>query len=401
MDSKSSRDCSTVIPHHPLGFCQHFFVARASFSTNHTGTNRAAALLLSGPGVYGSLPDMTLSADPPNLFVRSCRDHLGSQGTVQRWMPLCRDFWLRSSQIIEPGQDLFPCTVRTARFPNGPHPYLSRILVPKGTDPPDAPFTCGCDLGRQQRSIFCRVPLPRHLRKLRCHVVCSRHNHPSGTDRASSPVQCAGLDGNAPLVTFFTPPPDFTLGAGGHFPGRQRAIFRRVPLLSQFRKLACQIIAAGRHRAVSTYRAAAALYTGADFRLPFMAQTAPPPHLLLTSRQYMFRSERKIGVLFPLIQQLLPPFPYAEIMQAFPHGQSPFYAESTFCIEPALSFQSNGKNGQKKSPIFLAERGRKGAESQTAYANYACGLCFCAQNLKDILSFMSTPAIMSVYYFNM
>ena len=74
-----------VLPSHRhdlLYFCQHFFIAYPPFSVDHSGTNRTAAPLLSGSGVYGSLPDMALGAEPPDLFVGACGYHLGRQRTV-------------------------------------------------------------------------------------------------------------------------------------------------------------------------------------------------------------------------------------------------------------------------------------------------------------------------------
>ena len=161
-----------------------------------------------------------------------------------------------------------------------------------GAEPPDPPFTGGCDLRRQQRSVFCRMPLLSYPRKLRSHVVFSRKDHPPCTDWASSPVQGAGLNRNTPLVSFFTPPPNFAFGPKGHLLRCQRAVFRRVPFLGQPGKLTGQIIDARSHSTVGAHRAATAICAGVDRCTPHMAQAAPPPDLFLTSRQYTLRRQR-------------------------------------------------------------------------------------------------------------
>lgn len=161
-----------------------------------------------------------------------------------------------------------------------------------GAEPPDPTFAGGCDLGRQQRSIFCGMPLLSYPRKLRGHVVFSRQDHSPGADRASSPIQGAGLNGNTPLVSFFTPPPNFALGAEGHLLGCQRTVFHRVPFLGQPGELTGQIIDARSHSTVGTHRAAAAICAGVDGCTLYMAMAAPPPDLFLTSRQYTLRRQR-------------------------------------------------------------------------------------------------------------
>lgn len=164
----------------------------------------------------------------------------------------------------------------------------------QGTAPPDPPFAGGRDLGRQQRAIFCRMPLLSYPWKLRGHIIFSRQDHSPSADWTSSPVQGAGLNRNTPLVPFFALPPNFAFGAEGHLLGRQCAIFRRVPFLGQSGKLTGQIIDAWSHSTVGTHRTAAAICAGVDGCTPHMAMAAPPPYLFLTSRQHTLRRQRQI-----------------------------------------------------------------------------------------------------------
>lgn len=200
-------------------------------------------------------------------------------------MPLRRDFRLHRRQVVKPGQDFFPGTVGTTGVPHGPHPHCGHIFMSQGTAPPDPPFAGGRDLGRQQRAIFCRMPLLSYPWKLRGHIIFSRQDHSPSADWTSSPVQGAGLNRNTPLVPFFALPPNFAFGAEGDLLGRQCAIFRRVPFLGQSGKLTGQIIDAWSHSTVGTHRAAAAICAGMDGCTPHMAMAAPPPYLFLTSRQ--------------------------------------------------------------------------------------------------------------------
>ena len=87
------------------------------------------------------------------------------------------------------------------------------------------------------------------------------------------------------------------------------------------------------------------------------------------------------------------------ILRSFPRAHPSFH-RIDILNRLFLFFLLNGKDGHKKLPVFLSERGRKGVGSQAANADYACGLCFCAQNLEDALFFVSTPAIISIYLFH-
>lgn len=105
-------------------------------------------------------------------------------------------------------------------------------------------------------------------------------------------------------MTFRTAPPDLTLGPKGHIPRRQRPVCGSIPLLSQIRKSAGQIIHSGNNDAVRADWTAAAAYTGADLRLPLMALTAPPPDLLFAPGQYLFRRQGKVFGGVPFLYQI-------------------------------------------------------------------------------------------------
>ena len=104
-------------------------------------------------------------------------------------------------------------------------------------------------------------------------------------------------------MSFRAPPPDLTLGSKGHILGRQCSVGGGIPLRGQIGKAAGQIVCPGNHNAVGADRAAAAAYTGADLRLPLMALAAPPPDLLFTSGQNLFRRQGQVFGGVPLIDQ--------------------------------------------------------------------------------------------------
>jgi hypothetical protein len=63
-----------------------------------SGTLRTAVTSVSAPN--GSLPLMSVIAKPPNFLIRPASDIDGSQALIFSWMPLSRESWIDSLQII-------------------------------------------------------------------------------------------------------------------------------------------------------------------------------------------------------------------------------------------------------------------------------------------------------------
>ena len=178
--------------------------------------------------------------------------------------------------------------------------------------------------------VFCWMPLDSKLRVLGGKIVFRRMYFPVGAHRTAT-ADRAGFDLCPPLMAFFTNPPHHPVAAGEHLLRGEGAVFGGMPLAGQFWKERGQIVLTRPSYLTGTDRAAgSAAGPGMYRRPPAVTFLTLPPNLALAAARDNSRSKREVGVCYPLIQQFLPPFPYAEVVQVFTHGQPPFYAESTF-----------------------------------------------------------------------
>ena len=174
-----------------------------------------------------------------------------------------------------------------------------------GALPPDFAVAAGRDHVRPQCAVERRVPLTCHLGRLRRQVVEPRQHLVIGAVGtfavAARPVRYNGAVGMA----LFAPPPNLTIGVGGHRFRRQRAVSRPVPLLRQIRKGRRQIGLSGDHfppRAVGALRAP--LRSGKYRRLPAVALGAIPPEFFVAAEGHTVRREGCVALRVPLGKQV-------------------------------------------------------------------------------------------------
>lgn len=157
-------------------------------------------------------------------------------------------------------------------------------------------------------------------------IFTGNHLFPSAYGTAATTH--TGFDLRLPRMTFFADPPDRSMTSGQNLSWSKTVISCWTPLICQFRKKGGQIVLSRLRNLTSSDRAAG---SGIYRRLPVLAFFTTPPDVAFAAPGNSNRSKREIGVCYPFIQQFLTPFPDAEIVQVFPHGQSSLHAESTFC----------------------------------------------------------------------
>lgn len=273
---------------------------------------------------------MPLLTTPPHLAVGAGRDLLRSQCFIFVWMPLGRNGRELAGQIIFTGNYLFPGADWATAAAAGPGRYGGLPLMSLFTAPPHLSDGTRWNLLRGKASIFCWVPLGYKLRVLGGKIVFRRVYFPVGADRTATAGH-AGFYLCPPLMVSFANPPHHPVATGEYLLRGKGAVFGGMPLAGQFWKERGQIVLSRLSYLTSADRAAGtAAGSGMYRRLPAVTFLTLPPNLALAAARDNSRSKREVGVCYPLIQQFLPPFPYAEVVQVFTHGQPPFYAESTF-----------------------------------------------------------------------
>ena len=198
------------------------------------------------------------------------------------------------------------------------------------TDPPHFTGSPGYNVVGSQPLISGRVPLSSQPGVLGSQTVFAGGYLTVCADRATAAGH-PGFDLRPPRVSFFTDPPDHAMAAGQDLHGSETAVSSGMPLTGQLGKTCCQIILTWLYHFPGTNRAAASTSCSGIHRcLPNVLLLTPPPYFALAAPGDEGRSERQIFIFRPLSQQLLPPFPFAENVQAFSHGQTSFDTESTF-----------------------------------------------------------------------
>lgn len=122
-----------------------------------SGADGAAALLRAGARIDDGFPHVSHGALPPDLFVAAGRDHLRCQRAVERRVPLRGHAGTERFQIVEAGQDLSPCAVRTAA-PLGAHMHRRLPRMAVFTRPPDFFLAAVGNGVRRERKIARFVP---------------------------------------------------------------------------------------------------------------------------------------------------------------------------------------------------------------------------------------------------
>lgn len=194
---------------------------------------------------------------------------------------------------------------------------------------------------RGNRPVFCWVPLDGKLRELGGKIVFRRAYFPVGAHRTATAYH-AGFDLCPPLMAFFANSPHHPVTAGEHLLRGKIAIASGMPLAGQFRKARGQIVLTRLSHLTGADRAAgSAAGPGIYRRLPAVALLAMPPDLALAAAGDNSRSKGEICVRCPFFQQLLPPLPYAEVLQTFPHGQYPPSMQNQHSVSILTTYWKN------------------------------------------------------------
>ena len=99
-------------------------------------------------------------------------------------------------------------------------------------------------------------------------------------------------------------PPNFSLASRSHHVGGKHFVFGRMPLGSNLRKPAGQIVLGRKDLPIGTHRAAAACHPGFDLGPPFVPLVAHPPNRLVASGEHMVWRELSVSDTMPLAGQL-------------------------------------------------------------------------------------------------
>ena len=288
-----------------------------------------AAAAPHGTGSYCGLVVVALLTPPPNLPVGAGCHLPGRKIAVFFRMPLGSNGRKLTGQIVFPGRHLPPGADRTATAGH-PGGHAGLPLVSLFTDPPDPAGGTRRDLVRGQQSVFGGVPLGGKLRILTGQIIFSRVYFPVGT-HGTAAAGHSGFDARPPLMAFFTDPPDDPVTAREHLLWGKGSVAGGVPLTGQIGTAGGQICFPSQWYFPRADRTPGPADGPGMYRCPpAMSLLTLPPYFSLAAMGDDGRCDRQIFVRRPLIQQLLPPFPCAEVMQAFTHGQAPFYAESIF-----------------------------------------------------------------------
>ena len=302
------------------------------------GTVWTAAAALD-PGRHNALIGMAQGAQPPDLPVGAGRHLPRGQRFIFGWVPLGRNGRKQAGQIVFSGLHLPPGADRTAAARN-PGGHAGLPFVTLFADPPDLAGGTRRDLVRGKRPIFRGVPLGGKPGILTGQIVFRGAYFPVGAHGTAAACH-TGIDLCPPLMSALADPPGHLMTAGQYLCWSEITVSRWMPLAGQLRKERGQVVLSRLWHLACTDRAAGSAAGPGMYRgLPVMAFSALPPDLFLAAVGDDGRCDRQIFVRRPLIQQLLPPFLYAEVVQAFTHGQSPFYAESTFCRFKAIAGRS-------------------------------------------------------------
>lgn len=182
----------------------------------------------------------------------------------------------------------------------------------QGAEPPDPPFAGGCDLGRQQGPVFCRVPFLGQPGKLTGQIIDAWSHSTVDAHRTAAAI-CAEVDRCTPHMAMAAPPPYLFLTSRQYTLRSQRQILGGVSVSCQFREPAGQVGFSGPRSSAGAVGAIGVAVGAVVHRcLPAVAICTLPPHLVRTSVGNGFRGKGKIGLTIPLGKQFCTAFRLAE-----------------------------------------------------------------------------------------
>lgn len=275
----------------------HGEVAAACFAC----TDGAAAASV-GAAVDGGLPDMAGGALPPDFLVAGGGDVLGCEVTVQELLPLPREGGVTAGEVIEPGQDFAPATIRTAGVAPGAAGDGGLVVMPEGTAPPDLAVGGGRHLLRREAAVLLGVPLAGDLRELAGEVVEPGQHLPPAAHGAAVAAVAAGNTG-LPLMSAGTAPPDLAAAAGGDIAWGEGAVLRGMPLSGENGVACGEVVLSGKDLLAGADGTACALHTGFDLGLPLMPLLTAPPGFVMAGGGELLRRQAAILCGMPLARK--------------------------------------------------------------------------------------------------
>lgn len=150
-----------------------------------SGAYGTSTFLLSGSGVDGCFPDVSLTASPPHPFMASRRHHLWCQTAVQRSIPLGGDLRIERSKIIKTSQNAPSCAVWAAGVLYSSCCNDGLPFMTKCASPPYLSVAEGSDLIRSKTSVALRIPLCGDVWKERRQIILAGHHSLPSANRAS------------------------------------------------------------------------------------------------------------------------------------------------------------------------------------------------------------------------
>ena len=181
-----------------------------------SGADGATGGTASGSGIDRSLPDVALSAAPPDLFIAAQGHIPGGKAFVQRLVPLLGQLGPEGCQIIEPGQDFFAGAVGAAAalfLGSGKRGRLPAVaLLAK---PPDLLVSPGQSLLRFSR-ILLPIPLFGQVGVKGLQIGFSGQDRFPGAIGTAAAIHHT-VHRRFPAMALLAAPPDLPMAPGGQF----------------------------------------------------------------------------------------------------------------------------------------------------------------------------------------
>ena len=177
-------------------------------------------------------------------------------------------------------------------------------LVTAGAAPPDFFAAAGEYMVRGEGAVFCWVPLFGDGGIARGQIVeAGEHFFIGAVGTAAVALGAAG-DDSLILMPLVAAPPDFAIAGGSDVLGRQRSVFRRMPLAGDFGILAGQVIFAGDDLFACADWATAAAAAAGDGCLIGVAFGTDPPDFAPTAGDNVGWGEGAVFGWMPLSGEL-------------------------------------------------------------------------------------------------
>jgi len=193
------------------------------------GADGASGGAGSGSGIDRCLPDMPVSAAPPDLLVASQGDFFRGQFAIHRLVPLVCQLRPQSRQIIKARKDFFAGTVRAAAalfLGSGKRHCLPAMA--QAAFPPDLFMGTRKDR-RWFNCVLLPIPLGCKLWVQGFQVGFPRNHHSAGAIGTACAGHGDAVDRRFPAMALFTLPPDLSVTSDGQLSGFQRRVSGNVP----------------------------------------------------------------------------------------------------------------------------------------------------------------------------